>query len=247
MNKNSIAIAAAIAISITANSVIAAPINIVDHSSYFSDTNSGLDWLKLTETRGLSYNKVQNQTVVGSAFYGWRYATGSDFEALMQNFGILPQGNTCAASSALYCDTYGAGNALGIETAINLLGDTKKAYLDDINAYGEIEISGKGGVSGILHGAWDYIGGTTIANIRDGESVVRATGNFLADYNDEVFSAKRDWDFTSSGDSLGSFLIRNSTVVANVPEPSALWLMAIGMIGFIGRAKKSIKAHQLSA
>jgi hypothetical protein len=39
------------------------------------DSNSGLDWLDLTETNGLSQNYILTQMGSGGLFDGWRYAT----------------------------------------------------------------------------------------------------------------------------------------------------------------------------
>lgn len=57
--------------------------NLITH-----DTVSGLDWLDLTETNGLSYDFVSRQLVTSGQFDGWRYATNTEVVALWNNFGI---------------------------------------------------------------------------------------------------------------------------------------------------------------
>jgi len=64
---------------------------LVDHGSYTTDTTSGLDWLKLSTTAGLSYT----DSLTGNP--GWRLATNMEVESL---FGELFDG---------YYDTNGLG------------------------------------------------------------------------------------------------------------------------------------------
>jgi hypothetical protein len=47
---------------------------LIDHGSYTTDPISGLDWLDLTATRGLSYDDVSAQMGAGQQFEGWRFA-----------------------------------------------------------------------------------------------------------------------------------------------------------------------------
>ena len=56
---------------------------IVDNGIYTTDTNTGLDWLDVTETVNLSYNYVTSQLGTGGAYEGWRYATGNEFNQLV--------------------------------------------------------------------------------------------------------------------------------------------------------------------
>jgi len=58
---------------------------LVDNGSYTSDTASGLDWLDLTETRGLSYNTVLAQMNSGGRFDGWTYATREQVNGLLSH------------------------------------------------------------------------------------------------------------------------------------------------------------------
>ena len=45
----------------------------VDHGTYITDTDTGYDWLKLTETVGLSFNEVAGDLGAGGQFAGWHY------------------------------------------------------------------------------------------------------------------------------------------------------------------------------
>lgn len=52
------------------------------------DTATGLDWLDVTESQGLSFQTVQNQTAAGGTFAGFRHATRSEIFTLWNNAGI---------------------------------------------------------------------------------------------------------------------------------------------------------------
>ena len=54
----------------------AAIVDAPDHT-YLTDTATGLDWLDVTTTAGMSFNQVSSQLGSGGQFAGWRYATGT--------------------------------------------------------------------------------------------------------------------------------------------------------------------------
>jgi len=60
---------------------------LIDNGTYTTDTVSGLDWMDLTETTGLSYNYVFSQLESEGQFDGWRYATSEDVINLINNTG----------------------------------------------------------------------------------------------------------------------------------------------------------------
>ena len=61
--------------------------SLIDNGTYTTDTTSGLDWLDLTETTGLSYSYVSSQLGVGGQFEGWSYASYTDVRVLLNNEG----------------------------------------------------------------------------------------------------------------------------------------------------------------
>jgi len=50
------------------------------------DTNSGLEWLDLTETNNVSRQNILPQLQVGGSLEGWRYANNAEVVALWANF-----------------------------------------------------------------------------------------------------------------------------------------------------------------
>ena len=62
---------------------------LVDLGKYTLDTKTGLEWLDLTETKGLSYNDVSAQLATGHPLAGWSYASQKQLNELIANAGYL--------------------------------------------------------------------------------------------------------------------------------------------------------------
>jgi len=60
--------------------------DIIDHQSYTTDTQTGLDWLDVTETINMSYNDVEKLLEPGKKLQGFRYATAEEFNAFVGNY-----------------------------------------------------------------------------------------------------------------------------------------------------------------
>lgn len=60
---------------------------MVDHQTFTTDTKTGLDWLDLTETRGQSYDEVENQMGAGQRYDGWRHASRDEVRNFWQDAG----------------------------------------------------------------------------------------------------------------------------------------------------------------
>lgn len=84
-----------IKLSVAALAFLASSISLSAHAGFVSqsylvdgdkkvtfDESSGLSWLKLSETQGLSINQISAQLGAGGAFSGWRLPTGEEVEAL---------------------------------------------------------------------------------------------------------------------------------------------------------------------
>jgi hypothetical protein len=79
------------------------------------DTSTGLAWLNVSKTAGLSYNWVLSETQAGGEFSGFRFATVQEVVQLYSSAGLTP---------SAYGDTagyYSASSPL-IQTFFSLLG-----------------------------------------------------------------------------------------------------------------------------
>jgi hypothetical protein len=65
---------------------------LIDHGTYITDTVAGLDWLKLTETAGRTYDDVSAKFGTGEEFEGWAYGTRVQFAHLLWGAGIYNAG-----------------------------------------------------------------------------------------------------------------------------------------------------------
>jgi len=61
---------------------------LIDFGTYTRDTESGLDWLDVTQTQGMSYDAVT--LALSSTLAGWSYARGTQLEELLNHAGGTP-------------------------------------------------------------------------------------------------------------------------------------------------------------
>ena len=60
---------------------------VLDNGKYTTDTITGLDWLDLTETRGLSFDDVSSQLGIGQRYEGWRFASRAEVTQFWEDAG----------------------------------------------------------------------------------------------------------------------------------------------------------------
>jgi len=80
-------LAAFLAISCTTAQADIIDTNIIDNSSYTTDTVSGLEWLDLTTSSDQSMDYVTGQFGVGGEYEGWRHATVEEVIGFINNAG----------------------------------------------------------------------------------------------------------------------------------------------------------------
>ena len=73
--------------------------SLIAESNYVVDTAQGLDWLRWDETNNRSYNDVASNFGIGGDFEGWTYATASQAETFLANFGFSNYSTTAQRSS----------------------------------------------------------------------------------------------------------------------------------------------------
>lgn len=189
---------------------------IIDHGRYLTDTESGLDWLKLEETYNMSISDVLAKSVPGGILEGWRYATDYEFSVLVGNYTGVPTGSlgmtiieddlidgliTLLTSTIdlMYRELFGVtlddfigvpeGNGLDISRGI--------LFLFGFGRFNTGELVDHDGWSPF----WDYL----------------IIGNYHLPSVDENDHQK----------GLSSFLVRGT--VTSVPEPKSLALVVMGL------------------
>jgi hypothetical protein len=122
--------------------LVSADLSIVGDGLITRDTNSGMEWLDLTESQNYSYNYVSSQFGIGGQFEGWRYATSSEVDTLLDNAG----------GTGPYDGDSTVNNGIG-EPLLELWG---KMYTSTNNSWSEFIIADVYGVNQHWYGqVWD--------------------------------------------------------------------------------------------
>jgi len=204
-------------------------IGVEDHGTYFTDTQSGLDWLDLTATVGLSYEEVTQQLGTGELFEGWGVASANQFGTMWDN--ITGESTGMNGSDQVYGYPQNPSSPI-FDQVIDLFGDTNDRFYQELfgQGYCEIEVCSTGGLR--------YSSGY----LSDGLApFLQYTGKIEADerfssLSDTVSSKELRIKTDASWDN-GTYLVRATT---SVPEPASIALIAFGILG-IFLCKKSNK------
>ena len=175
------------------------------------DTESGLEWLDLSETMNRSYNDISSKLGVGEEFYGWRYASISELSGFFDAFG---------GDSNYYS---------GWSTQNNGLFDAIAPFWGDLYCI-ETGCQPSEGFSNVITSedavTWDAHYYTHINdNVNSGASLDK----------DLVSLNFGTWSDTSPNMRVASALVRD---VSTVPVPAAAWLFGSGLLGLIGVARR---------
>lgn len=193
--------------------------SIIDNGLYTTDTQSGLDWLDLSDTVGLSYDYVSNQLDAGGDFEGWHYANGDQFNDLWSTL-------TGTTLDGTYGYQY-ANNSSALESYQNIFGITREFF--DTSGQQPI-VTDRQSLGLISDDATP--GRKWAASILD---------DTLDDSNDYFKAHSMQYGLFETRDYLGSWLVRDTAVT--VPEPSIIALFSFGLVGmtFIQRKNKRNK------
>lgn len=199
---------------------------LIDKDTYITDTLSGLDWLKLPQTMGLSVNQVKSEMVTGGAYEGWRFASHENFgDMLINEVGSYAgDGNTIASAEkvAALISIFGVSenyqtNDYSVLINYGILGEPTYFNPDPTNV--DIVIT-----------YFDVARMISFMGLTD----TSYNEAFITDYFDTI-SDDDDYSY------VGSYLVRNSAVVSSVPLPPSLALFAFGSVGlFLFGKKKTV-------
>lgn len=196
------------------------------------DSSTGMDWLDLSMTSGMSYNAVQAELGAGGHFSGFRYATHEEVGHLMFNSAGITDVNK----------GYTPKNANSIAFLQDFIGITDPSLAS--TGY-----SVSSGITGTMNSRGELLGAYMEVNYRTAPSYV-PEGYASYCFDGDACSG-RSPDFT--GDSFGyagsaSFLVRNGGFVdgtnktpAQVPLPATVWLLLSGLLGMGFFGRKSAK------
>lgn len=178
---------------------------LIDNGSFITDTTSGLDWLKLESTYGKSYNEVSGEIASGGGLEGWQYATSTQWENMLFDQGLSPNGS--CSNGANFC-----GFSHGV---------SGPEMLDLITLFGDAQLS-----------ATPYypypVSVGLLADI-DPSNNKHQTALFLFDganpYSPVIMANTFAGGTSNESGINGSWLVRATAI----PEPSSLALLILGL------------------
>lgn len=177
--------------------------NLITH-----DTATGLDWLDLTETAGLSYDYVASQFGVGGEFEGWRFATIYEVSRFFDAFGGY-------SHNGQYGSGHDDANYKLFESIAPKWGDLACEQSGCVKGSGQSRFFtgdvqyGYGRITGTQYGAWEP---------------------------DYAIVAPDYGSYTGASIYYGSALVRSG--VPPIPVPATAWLFGSALLGLIGISRK---------
>ncbi|MCW9004850.1 MAG: VPLPA-CTERM sorting domain-containing protein [Gammaproteobacteria bacterium] len=174
------------------------------------DTDSGLEWLDLTVTNGVSLSEIYAQLDVGGTYEGWRYATRAEVAGLWDSFG---------GDSNYYN---------GLSTQNNGLFDAMAPFVGDTYVDGNYSSRTPG----------DYYSIWVTGDISPSGGHYSATAAdtwYEPLYETHDFFKLSDLEANNITPDMGHALVRE---VTTVPVPAAVWLFGSGLIGLVGLARR---------
>lgn len=195
---------------------------ITDNNTY--TTVNGTDWLDLSATDGMT---VASALAANS---GWTLATYTQYQSMFAEFVSSPDfllgSNVSWTDNGSYLYQNAIDQNYQLNTFSQLFGLTRNAVIS-----GGVWQSSFGFFA---DGNNQVLGGLTYTDITDGGT---RSDSVTAYYNNSQVLTS-DGGFGSSSNEIGSFLVRQSTTV---PEPSAIALMGLGLLGFAATRRKHKK------
>lgn len=200
---------------------------VFDGGNFVQDTNTQLDWLKVSFTQGKSFDEVSSLIANDSFYSGYQLAGREQVKTLFNNYyGEVAIGSGSSIDSLNYNKTFGFVNLLGLTREIqdsNIIGLPVSVDRYFTTGYvAEPYVNNK-------HRIVEFVA-------RDYFVSVGAT------QDSGKFSYKASpYDDDEANELISSFLVRSS-VVSLVPEPSTYAMMVLGLFGIAGMNRRNKQA-----
>lgn len=177
--------------------------------TYVEDT--GLNWLDLTYTNGMSYDAVNVDLTLGGLLDStWRIATLSEVDTLFTAYGFTPDSG--CNNGALHCSPSGES----LSAAVNMI---YQMYAPSGN-----ELKGLFYNPNLSPG---YVG-----------KAFTDHGNYgTPGISIDALTDASEASSYSSYSNTGVFLVQTHGAVANVPAPATIFLLIVGLAGIVFRKK----------
>ena len=190
------------------------------------DTETGLEWLKLTETVGRSYSQVFGQLTAGGEFAGLRFASNAEVVDLFNEFGISLSGDygqrpIVDPGVRLASETLGDGVSVSLDLAASADADSEYANYVLVGYTDDRRLDGRH----FAVGARSRLSDTDYFTTEDPVSPL-----YYVPW--EPYTLVTGDDYADAW--IGSYLVR--TVAA--PLPAAFWLFGSGLLAVGALARR---------
>jgi len=192
----------------------------------FLQEETGIEWLKLTETVNMSINQVESELVAGGLYEGWRLPDLSEVDGIFND--------VLATSPAFESQSQMTTSAVRdvVSDWVDLFGSTWAADIngDAERSYGLLK---KDTDASMFGGFFFFQGNTGNANYNrnsvDFDATIGSYGVFLVADGGATLTTRNDPSLTANN--------TNNTV--DVAEPFVLALLGLGIFGLIFARKRS--------
>jgi len=188
--------------------------SLIDNGSYTSDTQTGLDWLDLTETQNKSYDYVSSQLGTGGLYAGYAYATSTQFYTLVSNY-------TGVGVADVFEHDFTEGTD-SIDPLVQLIGNTNASNSTNNPS--------------LMNQSYGLIADQYDANTHWAALIFDRDESFI--FNDfSIAEFSHGLANNQTDVNIGSYLVRKT---AAVPESASIYLLAMGLIGLFGVARRKV-------
>lgn len=192
------------------------------------DEQTGIEWLDLTETVGMSYSQISGMFGNGGQFGGWRFPTATEIFSLYDNQFAGIDSASVAINNSYQVGVLGASKTLDFLSLIGITGNYEGG--SNLVSSGMYMYDGN-----YLHAAAQYYNNTTYfymnRNVNASTTDIHAfRGVYLVSDGGTTLSSQQDPSINANN---------ANAPTSDVSAPALLGLMGLGLFGLASLRRRS--------